>query len=893
MTTHLRQLANRLISRFRRLRLDRDLDAELSAHLALAQDDHLRNGRPPDEARRHALIGLGGMEQAKESVREQRRLPFIETLLQDLGFALRMLRKSPGFAVIAILTLAIGIGANTALFSVVNGVLLNPLPYAQPDRLVALYTHAYQFDKASISYPNFLDWSRENHSFSSLASFRGETFTMTGMGEPERLRADMVSATFFPLLGVNPILGRNFDEKEDQLGAAPVALISEGLWKRKFGSVPDIVGKSIRLDGNLYTVTGVISANFHYQNNNYTSNAEVYVPIGQWNNPLFRDRRTGMGMDAVGRLKPGVTLAQANSDMSGVANHLAEVYPDIDNGQGVTLVPLKQNVVGDIQPFLLMLLAAVGFVLLIACVNVANLLLARSTGRTREFAMRTALGASHGRVVRQLLTECVLLALIGGALGTLLAAWGTQAALKVLPEALPRSSEIHLDARVLLFTLGASVLAGILFGLLPAFKSARTDIQGTLREGGRGLTGARHRAQGVFVAMEMALAVVLLVAAGLMIRSLSKIWRVDPGFDPINVVNFSFATAQSLGGTPDALRQSYRQIHDAIAAVPGVESVSLSGGSIAMETDSELPFWLEGEPKPTSQADMKIALFFITQPDYLKVMKIPLKRGRFLTDSDTSRSPFITVIDERFAKQYFGNQDPIGKHINFAILNESAEIVGIVGHQDEWGLDSEASNPIQGQCYFAFDQIPDSLISSFPRGADGMVRTSYAQTDIAASVSRAIHTVRSDSVVYGVESMNGIISDSLATKRFAMALLGVFAILAVVLSSIGIYGVISYMVGQRTHEIGIRMALGAERSTVVTMVLRQAGQMILFGVAAGLVAAALLGRLMASMLFGVSFYDALTFITVAAILLAVALAACWIPARRASRVDPIIALRYE
>jgi len=836
---------------------------------------------------------FGNVTQAKERFYESGRWLSWDHLRQDVRYGMRMLRKSPGFAVIAILILAIGIGANTALFSVVNGVLLNPLPYAEPDRLVALFAKSAQFDKFSISYPNFLDWSRQNHSFSSLAAFRGETFTMTGMGEPERVDANMVSATFFPLLGMNPMIGRNFEEKEDQLGAGRVALIGEGLWKHKFGSTLDIAGKSITLDGNLYTITGVIPAAFHFQNDNYHSKAEVYVPLGQWNNPLFRDRRTGMGMDAVGRLKPGVSLAQAKSDMDGVASHLAEVYPEVDEGQGITLIPLKQNLVGDIQPFLLMLLAAVGFVLLIACVNVANLLLARSTGRKREFAIRNALGASNGRVVRQLLTECVLLALMGGALGTLTAAWGTKAALKWLPEALPRSDEIHLDARVLMFTLGASVLAGILFGLVPAFKSARSNIQGTLRESGRGLTGARHRTQSAFVAMEMALAVVLLVAAGLMIRSIGKIWGVDPGFDPNHVVCFSFSTAQPLGATPDTIRQSYRQIHDAIAAVPGVESVSLSGGSTPLYTDSELPFWLEGEVKPASQADMKLALFFSIQPDYLKVMKIPLKRGRFLTQSDTSGAPFVTVIDERFAKQVFGNEDPIGKHINFAILNQTAEVVGIAGHQNQWGLDSDATSAIQAQCYFSIEQMPDSLLSAFDRGANGMVRTSYAQTDVAPSLSRAMQTVSSDSVVYDVESMNGIISDSLATKRFAMSLLAVFAVLAIVLSSIGIYGVISYIVGQRTHEIGIRMALGAERSTVVTMVLRQAGQMAAFGVVAGLLAAGLLGRLMASMLFGVSFYDALTFSTVAAILLAVALAACWIPARRASRVDPMVALRHE
>jgi len=876
----------------RKRKLD-DFGAEIDTHLQLEYERQRELGLSEEEARAAARRAFGNVMQAKERFYESHRWLWLDHFWQDLSYSARTLRKSPGCTVIAILTLAIGIGANTALFSVVNGVLLNPFPYPQPDPLVALYSRANEFNKYSISYPNFLDWSRQNHSFSSLAAFRGETFTLTGIGEPERLDANMVSATFFPLLGVNPIIGRNFEEKEDQLGAARVALITEGLWKRKFGAASDIVGKSIRLDENLYIIAGVIPATFYYQNDNYHSKADVYVPLGQWNNPLFRERRIGMGMDAVGRLKPGVTLAQANSDMSGVANHLAEVYPDIDKGQGVTLVPLKQNLVGDVQPFLLMLLAAVGFVLLIACANVANLLLARSTGRTREFAIRNALGAGNGRVVRQLLTECVLLALIGGALGTVLAAWGTKAALKVLPEALPRANEIRLDARVLLFTLGASVVAGILFGLVPAFTSARSDIHGTLRKGGRGLSVARHPTQSTFVATEMALAVVLLIAAGLMIRSLTKIWRVDPGFDPNNVVSFSFSTAQSLGATPDAIRQSYRQIHDAIASVPGVESVSLSGASTPMVTDSELPFWLDGEPKPTSQADMKLSLYFAIEPDYPKVMKVPLKRGRFLSQSDIAGAPVVTVIDERFAKQFFGNQDPIGKHINFGIVDQTAEIIGIAGHENQWGLDSDSSNSIQAQCYLSFEQIPDSLLSAFDRGANGVVRTSYAQTDVATSLRHALQTVSSDSVVYDVESMNGTISDSLATKRFAMALLGVFALLAIVLSSIGIYGVISYIVGQRTHEVGIRMALGAERSTVVTMVLRQAGQMAVFGVVAGLLAAALLGRLMASMLFGVSFHDALTFSTVACILLAVALAACWIPAHRASRVDPMVALRHE
>src|SRR5271165_5033195 len=629
----------RFVSMFRREQLDTDLEAEMSSHLYFAFQDNLNAGMSPAEAHRQALIQFGGPQQAKENHRDSRGVPWLETLLQDLRYALRMFRNSPGFTSVAILTLALGIGANTALFSVVNAVLLNPLPYPQPDRLVAIYARVPAFHYSSIAYPNFLDWSRDNHSFSALAAFRGESFNLTGLGDAEHLSANMVSASFFPVLGVSPLIGRGFIDQEDQLGGAPVALISEGLWKRKFGASPDVLGKSLTLDGKLYTLVGVMPASFHYENNNFHADAELFVPLGQWDNSLFRDRRTSMGLNAVGRLKPGVTLAQADSDMTAVAAHLAEIYPDTNKDSGATLVALKENITGDIRPFLLVLLASVGFVLLIACANVANLLLARSTGRTREFAIRTALGASKIRVVRQLLTESVLLALAGGVLGVFLASWGTKAALKLLPEALPRANEIHLDARVLLFALAASVLAGILFGLVPAFKSSATQIHDTLKESGRGGSGSRHRMQSIFVALEMALAVVLLVGAGLMIRSLSNLWSVDPGFDPRNVLTFNLASAQPFGDTPSAIRAAFRQLHDTIAAVPGVQAVSFNLGSQPMQGDSELAFWLEGEGKPASQADMKQTLLYITQQDHLKTFGIPLKRGRFLQDSDNENAP--------------------------------------------------------------------------------------------------------------------------------------------------------------------------------------------------------------------------------------------------------------
>ncbi len=812
---------------------------------------------------------------------------------QDMQFGIRVLLKNPGFTAIAIVTLALGIGANTALFSVVNGVLLNPLPFQEPERLVALYAKSREFSRSSISYPNFLDWRRENHSFSALAAFRADDLNLTGVGEPERLRTEMISATFFPILGVKPVVGRIFTEQEDQLGAGPVILISEGLWRRKFGASPGVVGKSVNLNAKLYTIIGVIPGNFHYHNNNFHRDTDVFVPIGQWDEKLFWDRRASMGMDGVGRLKPGVSFEQASAEMDAIAAHLAELYPDINKDSGITLVPLKQNVVGDVRPFLLVLLAAVGFVLLIACANVANLLLARSMGRTREFAIRTALGASRGRMIRQVLTESILLALAGGVMGLLVAAWGTRSAMDLLPDALPRAEEIHLSGRVLLFTFGASLLAALMFGLIPALKVSGTDIHDTLNEGGRWASAIRHRTQGAIVAVEMALALVLLAGAALMIRSLINLWSVDPGFDPNNVMSFSIAAAQPLGDTPAAARASFRRLHDAIASVPGVEAVSLMVGSSPMTGDSELPLWLEGEPKPASQSEMKVSLFYVTEPDYLKILKIPLKRGRFLTDADTENTPPVVVIDEEFAKRFFGEKDPIGRRINFDILNSTAEVVGLVGHIKQWGLEENNNSPVQAQCYFPLLQTPDFLFPLLVHGLAGVARTQPVMLSGVSAIHRAVESVNRQIIVYGTRSMNDVIAGSLATKRFAMMLLGIFAGLATLLSSVGIYGVLSCIAGQRTHEIGIRMALGAGRGTVLSMILGQAGKMVLIGVAIGLVAAVALTRLISGMLFGVSTYDPLTLLGVTLLLLLVAMSACIIPARRATRIDPLVALRYE
>jgi predicted permease len=883
-----------------------EIAEEIAQHLEDRYNELLVTGQPEDAAFRTAIDELKGEDLLARSLQpvesDLYREPVVSGkgssnlfagILQDLDYAFRMMRRSPGFTAVAVLTLALGIGANTAIFSIVNGVLLNPLPFPHPQELTVLYEHTTNFEKSSISYPNFLDWQRTNSTFASMAAYRHEDFNITGSGEPERVRGGMVSAEFFPTLGVKPLLGRLFVRDEDGLGAAPVALLAEGFWQRRFGSARDIIGKQIIMNGDAYTIVGVIPASFHFRAFNFGGIKDVYVPVGQTKDPLFYHRDAHKGMDAIGRLKPGVSLAAAQADMAQITRNLAAAYPNADKGTGAAVMPLRDELVDEVRPYLWLLLGAVGFVLLIACVNVGNLQLARSTGRAHEFAIRCALGADRWRVVRQLLTESVALGLAGGAIGTCVAAWGTQAAIRLLPETLPRAEDVGLDGHVLVFTFAISILVGVVFGLVPALKMSRLGLQESLKEGGRGASAARQRAQSVFVVCEMALALVLLTGAGLMIRTLARLWSVNPGFNPQNVLVFDVTLAPSQGANAATTRSAIRELSQTLRAIPGIQATSVTGGAIPMSSDNEFPFWIDGQTKPANVSEMNQTLTYFVEPGYLKAMQIPLLRGRFVAATDDEHSPQVIVIDENFARKYFPGQDPIGRRIHVAIFKMDPEIVGVVGHVKHWGLDLEADrHPLQEQIYSPFLQIPDAVWSGPPQ-AGVVLRSASSPLGMVGAVREAIVKLNSQNVMYEARTMEAIIAESLAARRFSMILLGIFATLAVLLSSIGIYGVISYVVGQRTREIGIRIALGAQRSTVLWLMLGEGMKMAMIGVVVGIVAAAGLTRFMSQLIYGVSAADPVTFAGVIIVLTAVAFVACYVPARRAMRVDPMVALRYE
>ena len=800
-----------------------------------------------------------------------------------------MLTRSPGFTAIAILTLALGIGPNTALFSVVNAVLLNPLAYPRSGQLVAIYEKTPGYDKAPIEYLNFLDWQRDSRSFASMAAYRNEDYNFIGTGEGERLSGYMISSGFFTTLGVAPILGRTFRPDDDQLGAAPVVILSGGFWKREFGSSPDIVGKSITLNGTVYAIVGVIPDGFSF----YGNMRDVYTPIGQWRDPSFRDRRISVSARAFGRLKAGTTLSRARAEMDAIARNLAAAYPAANTGKSITLVSMKEDLVGNVEPLLFVLLAAVGFLLLIACANVANLLLARAVGRSREFAIRAALGASQARMIRQLLTESVLLAGLGGVLGVSLALGGTKAILKGLPAALPRANEVSMDSTVLLFTMALSLFAGMGFGLAPALRATGANLQEVVNQGGRGSSGFRRRRHGTFVALEVAMALVLLVGAGLMVRTLAALWRVNPGFNPSHAITFTLSLAATPTTTSAETRARLRYFDEKMRSIPGVQAVSVTLGSRPMVHDSSLPFWIEGEPKPANDNNMHQAMFYLVEAGFQQAMGITLERGRFVTPQDNENAPIVIDIDDSFARTYFPNESPIGKRVNLTQFNVQAEIVGVVGHVKQWGLDADPKGAIEAQFFYPFMQLPEKLMPLVAKAVAVVLRTEGDPTAVAGQVRQTVKEIDPREVVYNVQTMDEVVANSYAARRLAMILLGLFALLALALASVGIYGVISCLVGQRTQEIGIRMALGAQRRDILRLVVGEGAKMATVGAAIGIAASLTLTRLMVKQLFGVSAHDPLTYASVAVLLMLVAIAACYVPARRAVRVDPMMSLRRE
>ena len=816
------------------------------------------------------------------------------TLIQDLRFGLRMLRKSPGFTAVAVLTLGLGIGANTAMFSVMQGVVLAPLQYVNPDRLVMIWENNPRFPRTWVSYPNFRDWQRSARSLQQMAAFRQEGVDFAGPGTPEHLNGKEISSGLFSTLGTELTLGREFSPEEDRFGGTPVVIISNRLWRNRFDGSPKALGKSLTLKGVDYTVVGVSPFGVTALGSPLEDDADIYVPLGQSDPLILNDRSAHDGIYSLARLAPGVTLTQAQAEISTIQNGLDQLYPDANRDLGIYIEPLKQFVVGDAGKMVLLLLGAVGLVLLIACANMANLLFARSAAREREFAVRSALGANRTRLVRQLLTECVLLSLLGAGLGLLIALLGVKSLPAAVSENLPRSENITVNGPVLLLTLCASIAVGILFGLAPALKSWNSDPQASLKEGGRGSTVVHHRTQSILVIVQMALTLVLLVGAGLLFRTLRHLSDVRPGFDIQHIVTFKVGVSHSLTKTAPSTRTAYQQLIERIRQIPGVQGADFTG-SVPLNGGWIMPFWI-GSQKPASLQGAPRLVMFLTGPDYLRTMGIPLLRGRFFSLDDTTNSPCVMVIDSVLAAMYFPDSDPLGQTLSAGFSSVGpCRIVGMVGHVKQWAL-NDSSTDIQSQAYFPLYQDPDQWVPVNYPNVTIVVRTPLDIASVMPAIKNAVYGAGSDQPIFNVETMQQIVSESMSSQRFPMILLGTFAGLALLLAAVGIYGVISYSVAQRIHEIGIRMALGAHKHDVFRMVVGQGIALTLAGLAIGVVAALILTRVLSSfslLLYGVGASDPVTFIAVSVILFFVAAVACYIPTRRAMRVDPMVALRYE
>ena len=803
----------------------------------------------------------------------------METLLQDLRYAMRMLLKKPSFTIIVVLALGIGIGANTAIFSVVNAILLRPLPYKNFDRISMIWMSNPKLGVMEDwhSYPNYVDYKEQNQVFEDMAAFNTRSFNLTGAGDPVRVVGVWNTASLFSVLGVDAALGRTFTEDEQEPGKDMLVVLSNGLWRRNFGGDASVIGQQISLNGINRTVIGVMPPSFSFPE----KTTEFWVPLTV--TPQRRQARTAISYKAVGRLKSGVTLAQAQADMAAIAKRLDDQYFQSDYGVNLRLIHDQET--HTVRSALLVLLGAVGFVLLIACANVANLLLARAAMREKEVAIRLALGARRWRIIRQLLTESVLLGVIGGAVGLLLAVWGLSALVALAPADIPRLDQTGIDARVLAFTLGISLITGLIFGLVPALQASRPDVNDALKEGGRGSTGGGGaRIRNLLVVSEIALSLVLLVGAGLLIRSFMRLQQFELGFNPDHLITMRVQLPGSKYKERKQVADFFQQLFERIEAVPGVQSAGAISTIFLSDTPNSTSFAIEGRPQATGAESIEVQLDAVSAK-YFKVMGIPLISGREFDDRDAMGTPPVAIINETFANRFFPGEDPIGKRYVYggpAPDNPWITIVGVVGDMRRTGFD----RPVRPETFLPQSQNPDNALTV-------VARTSTDPASFAGMLRDQVWSIDREQSVYDIKTMDQTLSEMLSQRRFNMLLLGVFASVALLLAALGIYGVISYSVSQRTHEIGIRMAMGAQSRDVLTLVVRHGLVLTGTGIGAGLIASFGLTRLMATLLYGVSATDPVTFLAIPLVLAGVALGACFVPARRASRVDPIEALRYE
>jgi putative ABC transport system permease protein len=874
----LRFIGLRLKALLRKEQVEAEMDAELRFHLLMRTRENIERGMTPESAVWDARRRFGNIEHIKDAAREIKGGGMLETLLQDARYGARMMIKSPAFTAIAVLTLAAGVGANTAIFSVVNAVLLKSLPYHNSHRFVLVSGADQSAAPGTISPPEAQDFAAQVTTLEDFAAMQSQSINLTGGAQPERVRGAFVTANFFEVFNLLPTIGRTFTRGEDQPGAERVVVVKEGFWRRRLNADPELAGRKVILNGEPYSVVGVVPASFRHP---LDAEVEVWTTVQRF--PGYEARRDARFLYGIGHLKPGVTQAQAQVEADTVAARMAQAYPNENAGRGAKVELLEEIIVRNIRPILLALFAAVGCILLIACSNLANLTLARGTARQKEFALRSALGASRGRIVRQLLTETTLLALLGGIIGLLLAKWGTDLLLAVSPGVLP-PGEVRLDAPVLLFTLGASMLTGFLFGLTPAWQMSRLDLNTALKEGGRstGDGAGALRARSVFVVVQIALALVLLVGGALFIKSFYKLLQVDPGFKTENLLTLEYRLPRNKYVEAAAQWEFHRRVVEQLKAVTGVQSAALIRGLPLTGNSGTVRFTLPDRETPPRGQEPQ-AQFNTATPDYFATMGIPTVQGRVFGDSDRLDTPPVFVINQTMARRFWPGQDPVGKQIKFVGDDTpGGTVIGVVGDaKHEWL--SEEQRP---QIYNPYSQTPGLF-------ATVVVRTQVEPMSLSQAVREAVWKVDKDQPVWKVRTVGTLLAFNVADKRFLMLLMVVFASLALIITAIGLYGVVNYTVGRRTHEIGIRMALGARAADVLKLVISQGMRLTLTGVGIGLIASFALTRFIQSLLYGVSATDTLTFTCVSALLGGVALLACYIPARRAAKVDPSIALRHE